>query len=342
MEFTNYRCPVCNEQFNKDDDIVVCPNCGAPHHRDCYDKLNHCFYEDKHSDDFSFENLNGNSQNNENVNNNEETVTCPNCKHENPKATFYCNKCGYPLNEQDRNNSANQNAQQPFNSQQTYNQNQNIPPFGFGGAGMPSAFDPMAGLKNDQPIAENVNAGEMAKFVGKNTFYFLRIFNNIKTFGNSKFNFSAFIFSGIYFLYRKMIGLGIIISFLYIALTVGEMFIQLLPEYQSLIDSVLNMQNSSQLFYSFSMSSQLSTNELLFLYSPFVFSALKGVLMIICGLTANRSYYKHCTKKINEIKNKNENTNINKALETSGGVNLPLAVCFAITYMIITYIPYFL
>ena len=139
MEFTNYKCPVCNEQFNKDDDIVVCPECGAPHHRDCYDNLKHCFYEDKHSEDFSFEHLHGNSQNNENVNNNEESITCPNCKYENPKATFYCNKCGYPLNEQDRNNYANQNAQQTFNSQQTYNQNQNIPPFGFGGAGMPRA-----------------------------------------------------------------------------------------------------------------------------------------------------------------------------------------------------------
>ena len=38
MEFTEYKCPVCGEQFKKGDDIVVCPECGAPHHRECYEK----------------------------------------------------------------------------------------------------------------------------------------------------------------------------------------------------------------------------------------------------------------------------------------------------------------
>ena len=47
MEFTQYKCPVCNEQFKSGDDIVVCPECGAPHHRECYEKNEHCFYADK-------------------------------------------------------------------------------------------------------------------------------------------------------------------------------------------------------------------------------------------------------------------------------------------------------
>lgn len=38
MEFTEYKCPVCDKQFKKGDDIVVCPECGAPHHRECYEK----------------------------------------------------------------------------------------------------------------------------------------------------------------------------------------------------------------------------------------------------------------------------------------------------------------
>ena len=56
MEFTQYKCPVCKKQFVSGDDIVVCPECGAPHHRECYEQNGKCFFEDKHSEDFSFEN----------------------------------------------------------------------------------------------------------------------------------------------------------------------------------------------------------------------------------------------------------------------------------------------
>ncbi len=55
MEFTEYKCPVCDKQFKKGDDIVVCPECGAPHHRKCYEKEGHCHFADKHGADFSFE-----------------------------------------------------------------------------------------------------------------------------------------------------------------------------------------------------------------------------------------------------------------------------------------------
>ena len=56
MEFTDYFCPVCEKRFINGDDVVVCPECGAPHHRECFEQLGHCFYEDRHSPGFSFEN----------------------------------------------------------------------------------------------------------------------------------------------------------------------------------------------------------------------------------------------------------------------------------------------
>ena len=55
MEFTEYKCPVCDKQFKKGDDVVVCPECGTPHHRECYEKEGHCHFADKHGADFSFE-----------------------------------------------------------------------------------------------------------------------------------------------------------------------------------------------------------------------------------------------------------------------------------------------
>jgi predicted amidophosphoribosyltransferase len=42
MKFENQVCPVCNNVFKDDDDVVVCPDCGTPHHRDCYKALGEC------------------------------------------------------------------------------------------------------------------------------------------------------------------------------------------------------------------------------------------------------------------------------------------------------------
>ena len=339
MEFTQYKCPVCDKHFTAQDDVVVCPECGTPHHRECYEKYGECFYSNRHSDDFSFEEINSNNEDNATTDtdnqNSEDTVECPNCKFENPRATFYCNKCGFPLSAQDRKNtnSNTQNPQQPF-------EQGNVPPFGFSGTPV-MPFDPLAGLKSDQPIAENVTVGEMAKFVGKTTQYFLSIFNNIKNHNNSRFNFSAFLFSGFYFLYRKMTILGVIFSLLIIGLTVGEVYIQLMPGYSDLynyISGQINTTSITQIFNTVALTSQ----EKMFFLAPFILNLIKTVISIICGAIANRSYYKHCTKKINSIKKNNENVNINKELETKGGVNFALAISFAVAYTVITYIPFIL
>ncbi|MEE3497980.1 MAG: RING finger protein [Ruminococcus bromii] len=337
MEFTNYKCPVCNEHFKQGDDIVVCPDCGAPHHRKCYEELGHCYYKDEHSKDFSFEELNKDEDENDNADKEKSTVVCPRCHHVNDSTSFYCGKCGFPLSEDTKQESQNP-YQNQGNPQQPFGQGT---PFGYAGAGMP-AFDPLAGLDSEQEIADNVTVGEMSKFVGKSTQYFLLIFNKIKNFGTSRFNFAAFLFSGVYFLYRKMIALGIIFSLLSVSFTVGEFFIMLMPEYQNYMNTIINSASSSQMFYTMSLGSQYSMSEILFIYSPYILSALNGILMIVCGFIANRTYYKHCTKKINAIKKESVDVNINKKLEASGGVNLPLALCVEIAFLVLNYIPLFL
>ena len=52
--FKNAVCPVCRELLNEQDDVVVCPECGAPYHRACYKEAGRCLYEDKHGTGFSY------------------------------------------------------------------------------------------------------------------------------------------------------------------------------------------------------------------------------------------------------------------------------------------------
>lgn len=48
MNFKKYICPVCNNCFTDDDDVVVCPDCGTPHHRECWKKTGKCVNENLH------------------------------------------------------------------------------------------------------------------------------------------------------------------------------------------------------------------------------------------------------------------------------------------------------
>lgn len=52
--YKDIKCPVCNEEFKDGDDIVTCPICGTPHHRECYKSIGKCANADKHGDDFAF------------------------------------------------------------------------------------------------------------------------------------------------------------------------------------------------------------------------------------------------------------------------------------------------
>ena len=52
--YEKYKCPVCNQQFSRDDDIVTCPECGTPHHRECYGLTGHCVNRGLHSTGYSF------------------------------------------------------------------------------------------------------------------------------------------------------------------------------------------------------------------------------------------------------------------------------------------------
>lgn len=54
MDYKNEKCPVCGQLFSGEDDIVVCPECGTPHHRACWEKENHCANESLHSGGFEW------------------------------------------------------------------------------------------------------------------------------------------------------------------------------------------------------------------------------------------------------------------------------------------------
>lgn len=50
-------CPVCRSRFNENADVVVCPICGTPHHRVCYQINNKCALEELHETGWTWDGL---------------------------------------------------------------------------------------------------------------------------------------------------------------------------------------------------------------------------------------------------------------------------------------------
>lgn len=332
MDYIGMKCPVCKNAFADGDDVVVCAECGAPYHRSCYEIENKCTFEDMHSDSFVYVEENGaessssDSENEENAKNtantSEDYELCPLCKNHNPKGTFYCNRCGSPLNSNFKDGS----QQQPFN-------------------GVVNPFNLMAGIDPETDMGEGVTAGELSKFTQDKSSYFTRIFLNIKNFGRNRFNFAGLLFGGGYLLYRKMYKLGTFLTLLMAICLVGTTYIMYCTpfynEYIALNDILNAATNSNAMvsssvitdwFFSMSTDLQIMTFVVTFL------SILQIAIQIIVGIYANKWYFKHCKKQIIKIKNGNQDE-VKMAIETKGGVNTALAFSLFAVYIIINYAP---
>lgn len=47
-------CVACGKELDLNDDVVVCPDCGAPHHRTCWQENGHCYYHLAHGTDLQW------------------------------------------------------------------------------------------------------------------------------------------------------------------------------------------------------------------------------------------------------------------------------------------------
>lgn len=56
-ENQNLSCGLCHAYLFEEDDVVYCPVCGAPHHRECYNHIGHCALEEFHGTDKQYDKI---------------------------------------------------------------------------------------------------------------------------------------------------------------------------------------------------------------------------------------------------------------------------------------------
>lgn len=322
------RCMVCNEKFTAEDDVVVCPECGTPYHRECYKKEGKCVNTVLHQHGRSWKpSYDTGSGESENV-----PVPCRFCGNVNPPLTFFCRKCGMPTeNIQNESDKAEQRFagvninENPY----AYNKNAN------GGVQMNPFLinfsDPLCGYSPDEDF-DGVKMAELGDFVGTNTHYYLPVFKRIKETGKSvSWNFSAMIFPELYFAYRKMplLAFGALIVRL---ITQIPQHILLLSQFEGTgVISALaaNVNIRSGAFQGLSM------------LCNFIFYAL----LFACGLFGNKLYFNSALKKIKKIKSHSDGMSIRSQLVKKGGTSaiwLVVMICLvAVPGVLLYYTQFF-
>lgn len=99
MRYSDYKCDGCEKVFTDTDDIVVCPECATPQHRECYNNNGGCVNSYLHSEGFQWQ---GEKQPTEKITEEvkeaptetKNDLICPNCQHPNPHGSTACQRCG--------------------------------------------------------------------------------------------------------------------------------------------------------------------------------------------------------------------------------------------------------
>ena len=181
-------CVRCHAYLFPEDDIVYCPVCGAPHHRECYNQLGHCALEEFHGTDRQYDKVKAREEEQAaaempNTGENAEgLITCQMCHEKYDFALNACPKCGAP----------------------------NIAKAG----GSFVNFDFLGGVPADYDIGDGITADEAKRFVAANTPRYIPKFAVLNVKNKLSWNWLAFLFPCGWMLSRKMYKNGIIAGLL--------------------------------------------------------------------------------------------------------------------------------
>ncbi len=178
MTFEHDVCPVCGQEFSSSDDIVVCPDCGTPHHRACWAQNGGCAHADDHAQRFVWRSAAAEPVN-EPADDAPASTRCPRCGEECLPDALVCPECGKRLGV-------------ATDSRFDYNDD-------FFLRGVDA--DPAADL-------DGFTVREAAMFVQYRAKDYVRKFGRIKEGKKIGWNWAAFFFSPFWFFYRKIRRVG--------------------------------------------------------------------------------------------------------------------------------------
>lgn len=258
--YENISCPVCNKKFEEGDDIVYCPECGTPHHRDCYKAVGHCVNRGLHKSGYSFYD-------------DHQAKESPNEYQEKPKAQegeFYTPPARFPVFKNEEKQEGEKPLTLPYNT----------PVFS-------SAYE------NDDEKISGESVADFAATIRTNAERFISLFKEFEYKGRMiSWNWGAFFFGSLYLLFRKMFKQGIAFLCAFIAVVFGSNFaiMKFAPKYVEAVQNIMNLYaqgkaEASDLQSLYSASDYSKAAQIIYITLGIIL-----VLRIIQALFADRFY----------------------------------------------------
>lgn len=318
------QCPVCGKSFQESDDIVVCPQCGAPHHRACWKQEGHCHYENTHGSGQQWKRPEPEPRSPAAgpvpPSPNGEGKQCPHCGWRNPQFAEFCSRCGQELP------AADWNSQPPPYSAGTGSP---IPPPG-GAYGEYAPFrvptvDPYGGVSPQETI-EDIPAEEWLSFTAVNTAYYLPRFKRIAQGKKVSWNWPAFLLTPYWLMYRK----NYLAGSLLLLFSVLKTFVETLVTYRFLITDPLT---TTADYFSAIQAAALDESKQIFFTILFLFLLAEIALRVLFGLFGNYVYYHTALHRMQQLRRKNPDT-YRARLAPAGGISFAFA---ALSYAVLQF-----
>jgi len=264
MKYKGEKCFFCNEEFQDNDDVVVCPECGTPYHRHCYEEAGSCINHSLHESGESWK--------------------------------------GEHSADDEVKTDDKQDIQSTLNDTDSA-LNQSEAEFSGGSENEFIRFDlnkPFFGLDPNEDF-EGVRMSELFAFVKTNTMYYIPLFKKMKSMGSKiSFNLTSFFFPYFYFANRKMWFMALISVFVMLILQIPAVLINLSDSIsygffdESMIHYVKNVLSNLLSF----IENNYNTIET-FAWACNLIGYAFRIAMCLFG---NWLYYRFTIKSVNKIK----------------------------------------
>lgn len=301
MDKEEMRCGACNMPFKESDEIVYCPDCGTPIHRECWDKDKKCPNEDKHNTGFEWTASPSEKRESTGKVGSDADFVCDVCGEELKPNDFIvvCPECGTPIHKEcwDREHKCPNEARHidDYDWNEEHRKSYAPPPMEKNTAVFNSVSE-FFGEINRNPLKSGetgeeltccgVKQSELIAFLGSEKISTPRLFVTFMNMANSKRKVSFNIFSGLffplYFFYRRMMGPGIILSL--ISIILSPIIIFVFKDYSVFMSNSANALAQTLAAYSYNML-------------PVAYA-----LQFACILFTDYFYMKWCVRKILTIR----------------------------------------
>ena len=304
MDYRNQLCDGCGLALKETDDVVVCPVCGTPQHRSCYEENGgKCVHEAEHESGFVWHG--------EEIFAAQSSFVCPICGHSNEKSASECARCGQPFTADALHRQTPQQTQDPavltdrlfFDA--PHGEDEMMPldeesrrQIDFVLAQRMLQATP--GMTDAQ--AQETLCGhplrQVMTFISSKAMTYLKKFRALESGKKLGWNWAAFLFSPYWFFYRKLYKPGVVFFTLRMCVTL-------------LVFSPVSKMNELLYNAGVAMRDGTLTQDLYDVFvkqitalAPPIYAAVGAVLLlaVAAGLLADRLYHNHINATLTAAK----------------------------------------